>query len=258
MFPLSAKTAAGRFKPPAALIHIRERYFIMLKADLLLRNPVQFLGDPMGAGHFGGVLARAGVGKTALMVQIALYAMLNDRNVLHVSLNQPVNKTSLWYREVFGHVARQANVPPSDPIWESLLPHRFIMTFREDGFSVPKLEERLTDLLEQNIFVPNLLIIDGMSFEAPLREPLSELKKFARLHGLGVWFSIRTHRHEEPGPGGIPKQLADVEDLFEAALQLVPVSAEIQVKALKGLVFPSGQSELVLDPTTMLAKDRAA
>jgi hypothetical protein len=260
MLAFTDKPASGALKSPAALIHIKERYFIMLKADLVMRNPVQFLEGQtenlLSAGYFGGVLARAGVGKTALMVQIALNSMLHGRNVLHVSLNQPVNKTSLWYREVFGHVARQSNDQQAGQLWESLLPHRFIMTFRTEGFSFPKLEERLADLVEQNIFVPSMLIVDGLSFDEPLREPLSELKKYARLQGLGVWFSIRTHRHEDPGPGGIPKQLADVEDLFELAIQLVSVSSEIHVKALKGLNLPPEHAHLILDPTTMLVKDR--
>jgi hypothetical protein len=231
----------------------------MLKSDLIQHHPVRYLGgqseDVLAAGQFGGVLARAGVGKTALMVQIALNSMLHERNVVHVSLNQPVNKTNLWYREVFGHVARQFNVPQPESLWESLLPHRFIMTFRTEGFSVPKLEERLTDLVEQKIFLPRMLIVDGLSFDDPLRDALAGLKHYARLNGLGVWFSIRTHRHEEPGPGGTPKQLMDVEDLFELALQLVPVGEEIHVKGLKGLVLPAEHAQLVLDPTTMLVKD---
>jgi hypothetical protein len=207
-------------------------------------------------GQFGGVLARAGVGKTALMVQIALNSMLHERNVMHVSLNQPVNKTNLWYREVFGHVARQSGVAQPDALWESLLPRRFIMTFRTEGFSVPKLEERLTDLVEQAIFVPQLLIVDGLSFDEPIRDALSELKHYARLHALRVWFTIRTHRHEDPGPGGVAKQLVDVEDLFEVAIQLVPAGEEIHVKTLKGLTLPSDHARLVLDPTTMLVKER--
>ena len=233
----------------------------MLKSDLILHHPVQYLGgqseDVLTAGQFGGVMARAGVGKTALMVQIALNSMLHERNVVHVSLNQPVNKTNLWYREVFGHVARQFNIAQSESLWESLLPHRFIMTFRTEGFSVPKLEERLTDLVEQKIFVPRMLIVDGLSFDDPLRDSLAGLKHYARLHGLSVWFTIRTHRHEEPGPSGIPKQLADVEDLFEVALQLVPLGEEIHVKVLKGLTLPAEHAHLVLDPTTMLVKDRS-
>lgn len=234
----------------------------MLKSDLILHNPVQYLAgqseDVLAPGQFGGVMARAGVGKTALMVQIALNSMLHARNVVHVCLNQPVNKTNLWYLEVFGHVARQFNIPQPEALWESLLPHRFIMTFRAEGFSVPKLEERLTDLVEQKIFVPRMLIVDGLSFDDPLRDSLAGLKHYARLHGLSVWFTIRTHRHEEPGPGGTPKQLADVEDLFEAALQLVPVGEEINVKVLKGLTLPAEHAQLVLDPTTMLVRDRSA
>lgn len=233
----------------------------MQKTDMILRNPVQYLGgqseDVLSIGQFGGVLARAGVGKTALMVQIALNSMLHGRNVLHVSLNQPVNKTNLWYREIFGLVAQHSNVSQPEPLWESLLPHRFIMTFRTEGFSVPKLEERLTDLLEQKIFAPRVLIIDGLSFDDPLRDALARLKHYARLNGMSAWFTIRTHQHETPGPGGIPKQLIDVEDLFEVALQLVPSGEEIHVKELKGLTLPADHAHLVLDPSTMLVKDHS-
>lgn len=235
---------------------------VMLKNELIMRNPVQYLGEPstevLSDGQFGGVLARAGVGKTALMVQIALNSMMHAHNVMHVSLNQPVNKTNLWYREMFGHVARQAGVAQPEAVWESLLPHRFIMTFRTEGFSVPKLEERLTDLLEQKIFIPQVLIVDGLSFDEPIRDSLSDLKHYARLHTLRVWFTIRTHRHEDPGPGGVAKQLADVEDLFDVAIQLVPVGEEIHVKGLKGLALPPERALLVLDPTTMMVKERRA
>jgi hypothetical protein len=258
MLSIVPKTAADACRAPAALIRMKERCVVMLKNDLIMRNPVHYLGGPsadvLTGGQFGGVLARAGVGKTALMVQIALNSMLHERNVMHVSLNQPVNKTNLWYREVFGHVARQANVAQPDALWETLLPHRFIMTFRAEAFSVPKLEERLTDLVEQAIFVPQLLIVDGLSFDEPIRDSLSELKHYARLHALRVWFTIRTHRHEDPGPGGMAKQLADVADLFEVAIQLVPVGEEIHVKPLKGLTLPADHPHLVLDPTTMLVK----
>jgi hypothetical protein len=261
MLSVASKNAAGALRKPAALIRMKERYMVMLKNDLIMRNPVQYLGGPsvdvLNDGQFGGVLARAGVGKTALMVQIALNSMLHERNVMHVSLNQPVNKTNLWYREVFGHVARQSAVAQPDVLWESLLPHRFIMTFRAEGFSVPKLEERLTDLVEQAIFIPQVLIVDGLSFDEPVRDSLSELKHYARLHALRVWFTIRTHRHEDPGPGGMAKQLVDVEDLFEVAIQLMPVGEEIHVKALKGLTLPSEHAHLVLDPTTMLVKERS-
>lgn len=259
--PVQTKTAEASWKPSAEVILIKERFFAMLKTDLTLRNPLRCLSGPsediLAPGQLGGVLARAGVGKTALMVQIALNAMLNARNVLHISLNQPVHKAGLWYQDIFNHIATDLGVPQSSQVWESLLPHRFIMTFRTDSFSIPRLEERLGDLIEQNIFVPRMLIVDGLSFDEPVREMLSELKKIARLHGLHIWFSIRTHRHEDPGPGGVPKQLADVDDLFSVAIQLLPVGEEIHVVPLKGVTLTPEHSRLVLDPSTMLVKNTA-
>jgi hypothetical protein len=233
----------------------------MLKTDLTLLNPLRCLSgqpeDILAPGQFGGILARAGVGKTALMVQIALNAMLNTRNVLHISMNQPVNKAGLWYQDIFAHIAAGLPAPQRAELWESLQPHRFIMTFRADAFSIPRLEERLGDLIEQSIFVPRMLIVDGLPFDEPVREMLSDLKKIARLHNLHAWFSIRTHRHEDPGPSRVPKQLADVDDLFAVAIQLLPVGDEIHVVPLKGVTPTPEHSRWVLDPTTMLAKNTA-
>lgn len=138
------------------VIYLKERNFKMLKKDLILRNPLRLLGNEKEAilppGGFGAILARAGVGKTSLMVQLALNSLLDSDNVLHISLNDPVKKVSLWYDEVFRHIAEKYRLTQLDQLWDVILPHRFIMTFKVEGFSVPKLEERLTDLIEQGIF----------------------------------------------------------------------------------------------------------
>ena len=74
----------------------------MLKNDLMLKNPLRWIGSPnediLDSGHFGGVMARAGVGKTAFIVQIALNGLLRNRNVLHISLADPVLflRTASW------------------------------------------------------------------------------------------------------------------------------------------------------------------
>jgi hypothetical protein len=262
MLPPLHKLAAAFKRPAAVLIFIKERYVSMSKTDLIVQNPLQLLvgqsEELLAAGQFGAVLARAGIGKTALVVQIALHSMLHERNVLHISLDQPVNKTSLWYREVFGLIAAQHSVTRADQLWEALLPHRFIMTFRAEGFSAPKLEERLTDLIEQNIFKPSLMVIDGLTFDEPVRESLAQMKKLAQRHGLRAWFAIRTHRHEDPGPEGTPRQLAEVDDLIDVAIQLVPTGEEVQVRILKGVTPAPENARLVLDPTTMLIGSKAA
>ena len=228
----------------------------MLRNDLITRNPLRLMGheseDILAQGEFGALLARAGVGKTALLVQLSLNSLLQGKNVLHISLQDPVNKVSLWYREVFSRISQQYDISQIDQLWDSVLPHRFIMTFRVEGFTVPKLEERLTDLMEQDIFIPQMILIDGLPFDENTQAPLTELKALARKYGLHAWFTVRTHRHEEPGPGGIPVQLQQVEDLFEVAIQLVPVGKQVQVKTLRGPQGPADHPDIIFDPSTML------
>ena len=249
------------FQKPAEVIHIKERYFTMLKKDLILRNPLRVFGhendDILSKGEFGAVLARAGVGKTAFLVQLALNAMLRGKNVLHISLADPVNKVSLWYKEVFNLIADQYKVDQINQLWESILPHRFIMTFRVEGFSVPKLQERLADLTEQKIFDPWLIIVDGFPFDESVQASLAEFKQLVNQQGMHAWFTVRTHRHEEPEADGTPLQLAHVADLFEIAIQLLPEGKEIHVKALKGGDSFSKSLDLRLDPSTMLLTNQS-
>lgn len=230
----------------------------MLKKDLILRNPLRVMGyendDILGSGQFGAVLARAGVGKTAFLVQLSLNALLRGKNVLHISLEDPVNKVTLWYKEVFNLIADQYQVEPINQLWESLLPHRFIMTFRAEGFSVATLEERLADLMEQDIFIPRMIIVDGFPFDGSAHQPLFEFKNLVKRHQMHAWFTIRTHRHQDPGPDGQPLQLKQVSDLFEIAIQLLPEGKEIHVKAVKGGESFAEDLDLRLDPSTMLLK----
>ena len=247
-----------RSRKPAGVIYIKERYFTMLKKDLILRNPLRVMGyendNILSTGQFGAVLARAGVGKTAFLVQLSLNALLRGKNVLHISLEDPVNKVSLWYKEVFNLIADQYQVDQINQLWDSLLPHRFIMTFRVEGFSVPKLNERLADLMEQDIFTPQMIIVDGFPFDESVHQPLSEFKELVEKHQMHAWFTIRTHRHEDPGPDGKPLQFGQVSDLFEIAIQLLPEGKEIHVKAVKGGESFAKDLDLRLDPSTMLLK----
>lgn len=232
----------------------------MLKNDLILRNPLRLMGHENEAivpeGGFGAVLARAGVGKTALIVQVALNTMLQQKNVLHVSLDDPVEKVSLWYQEVLNSMAQQYHVRQLKELWESIQMHRFIMTFKVGGFSAPKLEERVKDLTEQQIFNPHMVIIDGLPFDESLREPLEGLKAFSQNHHLHLWFTVTTHRHQTPGADGFPVQLSSVADLFDAAIQLQPEGKKIHIRNLKGGPEAGETHGQLLDPSTMLIMDR--
>ena len=160
----------------------------MIKKEMIYRNPLVNLGydneDILPVGGFGAVLAHAGVGKTALLVQLALNMMLRENSVLHVSLNDAVSKVDLWYQELFHDIAEKFGIPEINDYWDKIQPYRFIMTFKVEGFSAPKLEERLTDLMEQNIFKPHTVIIDGFKFDDAGRGQLMQLKELAKKYSM--------------------------------------------------------------------------
>jgi KaiC/GvpD/RAD55 family RecA-like ATPase len=231
----------------------------MSSQTVIIANPFARLGnnveDIIEKGGFGAVLARAGVGKTALLVQLALNHMLRNRNVLHISLKDPVAKISLWYKEIFNNLAEQNKVGNAQEIWESLLPHRFIMTFKVEGFSVPKLEERLTDLTEQNVFCPDLVIIDGLPFDENVSAVLNDLKKLP-CQKMSFWFAVTTHRHEAPETSAMPPQMVPVANLFDIIIQLRPHERMIHVISLKGNTS-TDESPLIFDPAAMILKEKS-
>ncbi len=221
---------------------------------LNLKNPLELMGfqkeDILSDGDFGAILARTGIGKTSIVVQLAIFAMAKGNKVLHISLDEPVKKINVWYREVFNNLADKNGIDAQTASWEAILPNRFIMTLQQDGFTVPRLEERLSDLSEQDIFTPDAIIIDGFPFDDADIMIIEELKAFAEKMNIVVWFTIRTHRHESPDENGLPVQISAIAQLFKAAVQIVPEKEKIYLKVLFGDV--KDKKEIMVDPKTML------
>ena len=202
-------------------------------------------------GSFAAVVARAGVGKTSFLVQIALSYMMNRKKVLHISLHDSVKKISLWYKETLNLLVEQQIVDLHGVPMDSLLPYRFIMTFKVDGFKLPGFVERYSDITEQEIFFPDVLIVDGLPLDETSQDLLKEIKAFALQNSLPVWFSGHIHRDEEPGADGTPSPFFHVADDFEVVIQLQPKEKKVYVDFIKGL---TNQSDIHVDPASMLIK----
>jgi len=208
-------------------------------------------------GGFGAVIARAGVGKTALLVQIALYSLIQKKNVLHVSLKDPINKVCLWYDEVsqkIGRLIPEHQILPE--IWDTILMHRMIMTFGEDRFNITTFKERLSDLTEQGIFYPQLILVDGLLINPENKPILEELKSIAKEHSAFVWFSIQAHRHQVNEIDELPPSFVPMQDLFDTTLQVIPKADAIDIEILTKTPFNNDMPGLRLDPETMLIRKK--
>lgn len=229
----------------------------MTEQKPILANPLSPLGHEAATlfspGAFSAVCARPGVGKTAFLVQMALWALSMEKNVLHVSLRDPIKKVDLWYQDLFRALTGRMGLPDASGIWAAFLPRRFIMTFKVEGFSVPKLEERMTDLMEQKIFIPNVLLLDGLISDTFLSADIQALKDSARRQALPVWFSVQTQQYPHDGePSPVPPAFQSMLDTFESIISLEGTADRIRVRNVKGGSERKDPLSLQLDPSTLL------
>jgi replicative DNA helicase len=77
----------------------------MLRKEVNEKSPLRILESStrggLGPGKLGVVMARAGVGKTAFLVQIGLDDAMRERPVLHVALRQELDHVRSWYDALF-------------------------------------------------------------------------------------------------------------------------------------------------------------
>jgi len=234
----------------------------MLKKDLIAKNPLgAFNTDADGndvSHRMGLLIARAGLGKTAILVQIALDYMLRGKQVLHVSVGQNIQKTKSWYDDILRDISSGCKPESLAELQYDVMRNRMIMTFTESGFSRPRLEERLNDLIYQDIFRPSCLVIDGLDFTNIDRQTLEDMRELQRETNMTIWFTAVSHRSDQvvASKEGVPAPCNEVDDLFDTVILLQPESNGESKIYLNVLKDSTGQIEpgkcLRLDPTTLL------
>ena len=119
--------------------------------------------DPrgLGKGNLGVVMSRAGVGKTACLVQIGLDDLMRDKDVLHVALGYSVEHVSTWYDALFDDLASHTELADREATRASVARHRVIKTWADHDLSVDRLEKAITMFDEHLGFKPAAILIDG-------------------------------------------------------------------------------------------------
>lgn len=120
----------------------------MLKKDLILRSPAELaIGvENITHGQFGAVLSRAGVGKTGFLVQIGLTQLLSDEKILHISLDDPMEKINLRYDEAYNNLVDSIGyVDPQKAVrlWESIKHNKVGISYTESSFNTDKIRDYL-------------------------------------------------------------------------------------------------------------------
>ena len=231
----------------------------MQKEELIKKNPLRVL-NPLSAEslpdhRMGLVMARAGLGKTAILVQIAMDSMLRGQKVLHVSVGEDLGKAKAWYDDIFKYIAEGFQLENTAEVENDLMRNRIIMTFKEAAFSRPKLEERLNDLVYQNIFRPDIIVVDGYDFSEADYESIMDLKEMMAAMNVQAWFSALRHRDDErKSASGVPAPCHEIDGLFDTVIIVEPEQDATLLNIIKDEYDGAEGKILNLDPSTMMVK----
>jgi hypothetical protein len=227
----------------------------MLRKDLNLRSPIEkIMGiDNIAQSRFGAVLSRAGVGKTRFLVQIALTQLLDDKKIIHVSLDDSMGKINLRYNEGFTNLVDSIGyVDPQKAVrlWDDISLNKVGISYNDLTFDTDKLRDYLKSFKKAELPMPALMVIDGLNFDDDLTDILEKLQALNREFAISIWFAMQTHRDEAPSENGYPVQLEARKDMFDKALFLKPVNNKIQAVVLKD--GSRTDQTFLLDPATMM------
>lgn len=227
----------------------------MLKEDLIFKSPLtQIISkENLFQGRFGAVLSRAGVGKTRFLVQIALIKLLSNEQVIHVSLDDQMEKINIRYHE--GYTNLVDSIGYVDPqkafrLWEDIHPSKTGLCYNQSTFAPEKIKEYLKSFKGTNLRMPTMMLIDGLDFDQDIKGVLEQLDSIAKEFSIFIWFSMPIHREEALCEDGYPVQLENHKDMFDKAIMLIPVEDKIQAKILKD--GDKTNHEFLLNPSTIM------
>lgn len=230
----------------------------MLKNELIKHSPIRVLEKcihgGVGTGNLGVFTARKGVGKTACLAHVAIDKLLRDQFVLHISFADQPQHIEQWYRQVFQEVAEHYKLDDTSDVYEEIVRHRFILHFKQKTANFDQIKNSITQIEAGAEFKPEIMIVDGFSFEDATEEDIKQWKTFAEEQKVSIWFSATLHRDNlQFDDRHIPCPVNRFSDLFSVIIMLNPMHDYIDMQLLKDHDSQDLEKlRLKLDPKTML------
>ncbi len=189
----------------------------------------------LGKGNLGVVMAPAGVGKSACLVQIGLDDLMRERAVLHVAIGQTVEHVSAWYDALFDDLADLVDLADRGGVRESIGHRRLIKAFAEGAFSPQGLDQALSEFETHLGLAPSAILIDGYDWNRPgCTAALQVIKAHARRVGAELWMTARTpRRYDVRPPQPITPACASCAALIDVGLLLEPHGRNVKMRLVK-------------------------
>jgi len=230
----------------------------MVLSELIQRSPLRIFENSihggLKAGEIGVIASPSGIGKTSVLVQIALDKLLQGKKVIHVSFTQHTHYVLAWYEDIFNEFINKKNLENTVEIKDDLVKNRVLMNFNQDGVSGDQIVKSLRAMIVEGGFAAEAIIIDGLDFSRINQERIANVKAFAREQGLAIWYSC-TIKDEGPqyDKENVPLLLKDFSNLIDVIIVLNPKTDHIELSVSKDRDSRDTKAlSMRLDPKSLL------
>jgi hypothetical protein len=231
----------------------------VILSELIQRSPIrifeQSINGGLKAGEIGVIASPNGVGKTSVLVQLALDKLLQGKKVIHVSFTQDTHYVPIWYEDIFDEFINKKNLENASDIKNDLVKNRVLMNFSQDGISKIQITKSLRAMIIEGGFKADSIIVDGFDFSRIDKESVAEVKNFATELGVSVWYScsVKDEGSLQYDKENIPVMLESFANLIDIVIVLQPKSdhVELSISKDRGSVISKSMA-MKLDPKTLL------
>jgi KaiC/GvpD/RAD55 family RecA-like ATPase len=234
----------------------------MVKEELIQRSPLrifeQSIHGGLKTGEVGIIVSQAGIGKTSMLVQLALDKLLQGKKVIHVSFTQHTHYVLAWYEDIFDELFSEKKLENAADVKDEIVKNRVLMNFNQEVMSGEQILKSLRAMIKEGGFAAESIIVDGFDFSHATRERIGNVKTFAKELGLSVWYSCTV---KESGNWydneKMPLAIKEYSDLVDIVIVLEPKSDHIELSVSKDR-DDRGIKTLAtrLDPKTLLISEK--
>jgi len=230
----------------------------MIKEELVRHSPIRlFEASILGGlapGEMGIIASPRGVGKTSVLVQLALDRMLQGRKVIHISFATHLQNVFKWYDDIFEEFVRGRELEGKDEVKDGIAGNRVLLNFNQAGMTLAMVTNSLRAIIVDGGFAADTVIVDGFDFSATNSGFLSGVKCFAGESGLSIWCNCTVNGGEPRYDANkMPTVVAGFADLIDVAVVLEAMEDHVELSIPKNRKNPPGGSRAMrLDPATLL------
>jgi len=230
----------------------------MILSELIQRSPIrifeQSIHGGLKPGEIGIIASPNGVGKTSVLVQLALDKLLQGKKVIHVSFSQHTQYVPIWYEDIFTEFISKKNLENAAEIKNDLVKNRVLMTFNQDGISNDQIIRSLRAMIIDGGFKAESIIIDGFDFSRTDKKSIADFKTFATELGISVWYSCSVKDEgSQYDKENIPLMLNGFTDNIDVIIILQPKTDHVELSISKDRDSVISKAKTMkLDPRTLL------